>query len=156
MEKNWLTLKKNQDALGKQFRKYYGKIWRIIENEVRRKFGHKNIGEAWTSETILYYTVKKLFPNYKIYRHYRPGFLEGLELDIFIEEVNIGIEYQGIQHYKPVEHWGGKEALKELKKRDSCKKKLCEAQEVQLVYFKYNEGLSDDFVLTKLKPFMKS
>ncbi len=81
--------------------------------------------------------------------------MEGLELDIFIKEVNIGIEYQGIQHYKPIKHWGGKEVLEELKERDRRKKKLCEKQKVHLVYFNYKEGLSDDFVLDKLKPLMK-
>lgn len=152
---NWLTLKNEQETLSKQFRKYHRKIWHIIENEVRRKFGHKKIGEAWTSETILYYIVKKLFPNYIIHRHYKPDFLKGLELDIYIEEANIGIEYQGIQHYKPIKHWGGKEALGELKKRDEQKRKLCETQKVKLVYFDYSEGLSDDFVLAKLKLLMK-
>jgi len=32
-------------------------------------------------------------------RHYRPDFLQGLELDIFIDELKIGMEYQGIQHF---------------------------------------------------------
>ncbi len=155
-EKDWLALKNEQEIFGKQFRKYHRKIWHIVENEVRRKFGHKKIGEAWTSETILYYIVKKLFSDYTIYRHYKPKFLNGLELDIYIEEANIGIEYQGVQHYKSVKHWGGKEALEELKKRDKQKKKLCEEQKVQLVYFEYDEGLSNDFVLAKLKPLMKS
>lgn len=153
--KDWLDLKKEPEVLGKQLRKYHRKIWHIIENEVRRKLGHKKIGEAWTSETILYYIVKKLFPSHTIHRHYRPDFLKGLELDIYIREMNIGIEYQGMQHYKPIKHWGGKEALEELRKRDKKKKRFCETQKVKLVYFDYDEGLSDDFVLAKLKPLMK-
>ena len=141
--------------LEKEYGKQQRKIWNVIENEVREKFGHKKIGEAWTSETILYYIVETLFPEYTVLRHYRPDFLEGLELDIFIKELNIGIEYQGIQHYKPVKHWGGKEALKKVQERDKKKKQICERLGVNLIYFKHNEELSNDFVFNRINESTK-
>ena len=127
------------------------KIWNIIENEVRLKFGFKKIGEAWTSETILYYIIECLFPNKKILRHYRPDFLQGLEFDIFIKELNVAIEYQGIQHFQPVKHWGGKEALEKLQERDKRKREICNSSGIIIVYFKYDEELSNDFVLSRLR-----
>lgn len=133
--------------------KHHRKIKNVIENEVRRKFGHKKVGEAWTSETILYYIVQTLFPDKTILRHYHPDFLEGLEIDIFIKDLNIGIEYQGIQHYRPIKHWGGKESLYKLRKRDQRKKKICDKLGVKLIYFDYNEELSNDFVLTRIKKY---
>jgi hypothetical protein len=138
-------------ALQKQNRK----IRNIFENEVRRKFGHKKIGEAWTSETILYYIVKKLYPNYTIKRHYRPNFLDGLELDVYIEDLKIGIEYQGIQHYKPVKHWGGKEALERVKARDRKKAELCKLNVVTLIFFEHTEGLNDEIVLDRVQSHIK-
>ena len=122
MQQNKFT---EANELDKKLQKQERKIWKIIENEVRIKFGHKKIGEAWTSETILYYITKKLYPNFTIKRHYKPDFLEGLELDIYIEEIKTAIEYQGIQHYKPVKYWGGQSALKNLKERDKKKKNIC-------------------------------
>lgn len=126
-------------------------IRNLIENDVRKKFGHKNIGEAWTSETILYYLVKDLYPTLTIKRHLRPDYLDGLELDIFIKELNIGIEYQGLQHFKPVEHWGGEEAFKKLVSRDKRKNDLCNELGIHLVHFNYDENLSKSFVKTKIK-----
>ncbi len=134
----------------KELRKQNRRIRNIFENEVRTKFGHKKVGEAWTSETILYYIVKKIFPDYTVRRHYRPSFLGGLELDVFVEELNIGIEYQGIQHYKPIKHWGGKEALERGRERDKRKKQICGEQGIKLVYFEYDEGLNDQLVMNKL------
>lgn len=131
------------------------RVWNVIENEVRFKFGHKKIGEAWTSETILFYIVQSLFPKMTILRHYRPEFLKGLELDIFIKELKVGIEYQGLQHFEPVNHWGGKEALQKLKERDKKKREICSFLGIHLVYFKYNEGLSNETVLVKLKKYIK-
>lgn len=135
----------------KELRKQNRRIRNIFENEVRRKFGHKKVGEAWTSETILYYIVKNLFQKYTILRHYRPVFLEGLELDIYIEELKIGIEYQGIQHYKPIKYWGGKDSFMKLKERDKRKKILCKENNIRLIYFEYDEGLNDKYVFSKIK-----
>jgi len=153
-EKNnklWKILWEKENELEKKLQKQNRRVWNVIENEVRQKFGHKNIGEAWTSETILYYIIKKLYPKFEILRHYRPKFLERLEIDIFIKDLNIAIEYQGIQHYKPIKHWGGEDALEKLKKRDAKKKNLCEQNNVKLIYFEYNENLSDDYVYKKME-----
>lgn len=133
------------------FQKCARKIRKIIENEVRVKFGFKKVGEAWATETLLYQLVCQIFPKEKVYRHYRPDYLEYLELDVFIPRLNIGIEYQGIQHFKPIDHWGGKESLARVIERDKNKKKLCSKNGVKLIYFYYYEELSKKFVEEKIK-----
>ncbi len=138
-------------ARDSDFQKATRKIRNIIENEVRVKFGFKKVGEAWANETLLYQLVCETFPKEKIYRHHRPEFLEFLELDIFIPSLNIGIEYQGIQHYKPVEHWGGKTSLEQIIKRDKKKKRLCNMNNIKLVIFYYYEELSRESVENKIK-----
>ena len=147
---NYKEASKYQQDYLKQIRK----VFHPIENEVRRKFGHKKIGEAWTSETILYYIICSLFPDFEIKRHYRPKFLNGLELDIFIPKINLGIEYQGIQHFKPILHWGGKESFEKTKQNDLRKKEICQANNIHLVYFYYSEGLSDEIVKNKISSFI--
>lgn len=133
------------------FQKCTRKIRNIIENEVRVKFGFKKVGEAWATETLLYQLVCQIFPKEKIYRHYRPEFLEYLELDVFIPSLNIGMEYQGIQHFEPVEHWGGEDSIKKVIERDKKKKKLCSKNGINLIYFFYYEELSRGLVEDKLK-----
>jgi hypothetical protein len=127
------------------------KVNRAIENEVRRKFGHKKIGEAWTSETILYYQIVKLFPGYDVLHHYRPDFLDGLELDIYVPALKLGIEYQGIQHYEPIDHWGGQAALERTQERDKKKREHCRIEGVRLVYFSYDEDLSLELVRSRVQ-----
>jgi len=130
------------------------RLWNIAENEVRLAFGHNRIGDAWTSETILYSIVRRLWPDLTIRRHWRPPFLDGLELDMFVPEKTIGIEYQGIQHYQPVSHWGGAEGLAERQKRDETKLQLCKSNGVEVVYFEYHVDLSEDLVESRLRPFL--
>ncbi len=137
-------------ARNPDLKKLVRKLRNVIENEVRARFGFKPVGDAWANETLLYQLVSKLMKDDVVIRHCRPGFLEGLELDIFLPDRKIGIEYQGIQHFKVIQHWGGKSALANTKNRDLRKKRLCRDNGIQLVYFYYTESLSADLVKKKL------
>jgi hypothetical protein len=137
-------------ALSKKWRKQERRIMNAVENSVREKFGAKRIGETWVTETILYYMVKSLINEKQVLRHYRPDFLEELELDIFIPSLNLGVEYQGLQHFEPVRHWGGEEAFGRTRERDIRKKHLCTLNNVRLVYFSYNEQITEELVKVRL------
>jgi len=127
----------------------------LPENEARKRFGFKEKGHSSMGETSLYNLVKNVFPNHKVERHYRGKWLDRLELDIFVHELNLGIEYQGEQHFQAVEHWGGEEALKKGQARDEKKKYLCEVNKVALEYFYFNEVLTDEIVKKRLKKYIK-
>lgn len=148
-----------------KFRKYHG--WYIdqvqiennldndiygkeAENILREEYGVAKIGEGWISETMMFKIVEDIFEDYECERHCRPNFLEGLEIDIYIPELKLGFEYNGIQHYKPVEHWGGEESLKKQQARDKRKQQLCDQNDVKLIIIKYDEQLSKDLILSKI------
>ena len=79
-----------------------------------------------------------------------------LHIDFFLYEHNIAIECQGLQHFKPVEFWGGKEGLANTKKRDSVKKQLLERRGIKMLYYsnlgiKYPYDVIEDInILLKL------
>jgi len=138
------------------FQKTTRKIRNVIENEVRVRFGFKKVGEAWANETLLYQIVCEIYPNHKIIRHHRPKFLNFLELDVYIPELNIAFEYQGIQHFEPIEHWGGIKSLEQVKRRDKLKKKLCEENSIKLIYMYYYEELSKELVEDKINSILSN
>lgn len=121
-----------------------------LENLVRQEFNHKPIGSGWVNETLLYNIVVNILPNHQITRHIRPDWLEGLELDIYIPKLGIGIEYQGIQHFQAVDHWGGQKSLENLQIRDKKKQELCKKAGVVLVEFDYTEPLTTELVRGRL------
>ncbi|NQU63076.1 MAG: hypothetical protein HQ517_02165 [SAR324 cluster bacterium] len=125
--------------------------WKEPENLVREYLGYPLIGEKWISETMLFKTIQFLFPSNQVIHHYRGKELDGLELDVWLPELKIGVEYQGEQHYKVIEHWGGVEGLKNRKLNDQKKKKLCKELGYKLIEFKYNEDLTEDYVKKKIK-----
>ena len=62
-----------------------------------------------------------------------------LPFDFYLPKYNICIEYQGIQHYKPIKHFGGIEAFNYQKKRDNIKKEYCRLNNIPLIEIAYNK-----------------
>jgi hypothetical protein len=69
---------------------YEGEEYRQVENELREKFGYPKVGQQWVTETTLYRIVCMLFPDNEVVHHYRGIELEGLELDIWLPDYQIG------------------------------------------------------------------
>lgn len=124
---------------------------RDAENEVRDSFGIPRLGEGWVSETTLFYIVKSLYPNHEVIHQGSPEWVGRQRLDIYVPHLNIAIEYQGPQHYEPIEYFGGEDGLSRTKERDKRKRDLCIKNGVTLVYFRYNEDVTRKIVKAKMK-----
>lgn len=127
--------------------KFIQSITREAENRVREKHGLPKVGEGWIQETLLYYKIKYAFPELEIQFHARPGWLKGQHLDIFIPQLSIAIEYQGVQHNEPVTYFGGREAFEKTKQRDTIKYIRCKRHGIHLIYvypdYKFEEVLEE-------------
>jgi len=64
-----------------------------------------------------------------------------LFFDFYLPKYNICIEYDGIQHFKPVEKFGGIKYLKENKIRDKIKNNYCKNNNINLIRIKYDENI---------------
>ena len=136
----------NGDVVMKVRREYDN----AIENVVRMQMGYPKIGDAWVSETMLYHIIEDIYPDTEIIRHHRPNWLDGLELDIYIPSKKLAFEYQGLQHFQAVEHWGGKAKLEIQKEHDSRKKRICKAKGVRLICVNYDEELTNDYIRKRI------
>jgi Zn finger protein HypA/HybF involved in hydrogenase expression len=64
-----------------------------------------------------------------------------LPFDFFIPSLNICIEYDGIQHFKPLKHFGGNEKFIYRQNNDDIKNKFCQKNNINLLRIKYNEDI---------------
>ena len=86
------------------------------------------------------------FGQYSIRQNYRPDWLEGLELDFYIDELKLAAEVQGEQHYSFVEYFHRtKENFEAQKTRDANKSYLCRLNKIELVEI-HTEKDADLFV----------
>ncbi len=123
-----------------------------IKNFVKEKY----IGKIkWVNENKLFKNTQIIFKNstVRILKEYCPKKFYRQRLDIYFE-INgkkIAFEYQGEQHYKCIDFFGGQPAFFKRKKLDKLKKVRCKRNGISLIEFKYNEDLSVPSILKKLE-----
>lgn len=137
-------------VIDKEISKLRRSLLNKFENITREDFGFRKIGEGFVSETMLTNLVEKIFNGKTVLKHHRPKWLQGLELDIFLPELNLGIEYQGQQHFYPIKAWGGEKSLFDLQLRDQKKRDLCSTFGIRLIEFDYTEPLEIGYIKEKM------
>ena len=65
-------------------------------------------------------------------------------IDFYLPQHNIFIEYNGMQHYIPVEHFGGELKFQQQKKRDQYVRNYCIENNIQLLEIKYGTNIEDE------------
>lgn len=119
----------------------YGHLWpallkpltRSAENYARSEASLPRVGEGLVSETRLLNELKAAFPDQVINHQVRPTWLAPQSLDIVFTEHRIAVEYQGVQHSRPVDYFGGKKAFEDQQMRDAYKQALCEENGMRLI-----------------------
>ena len=66
-------------------------------------------------------------------------------LDFFLPEYNIGIEYQGDQHFRPKTRFGGEAGYEKVKDRDARKFQKCEANGIKMFYISFERNIPSDY-----------
>ena len=67
-----------------------------------------------------------------------------LPFDFYLEEHNIVIEYQGEQHYRPIEYFGGKIKFKLQQKHDNIKRQYCKNNNIKLLEIPYYANVEEE------------
>ena len=115
------------------------------------KTSYRRPENQWISEELVSKLVKKLCRNYKVIYQHRPYFLKSdiggqLSYDIYVCGIDVAIEYQGKQHFEPVEYFGGEENFQRTQARDKIKRDLSEKNGVKLIYVNYWEDISAQLI----------
>lgn len=87
------------------------------------------------------YKREKKYPDLKYVSH--------LRFDFYLKKFNALIEFNGEQHYMPVECWGGEEGLRKRNECDAMKVKYCADNNIPLLVIKYDENIRervDEFI----------
>jgi predicted RNA-binding Zn-ribbon protein involved in translation (DUF1610 family) len=92
-------------------------------------------GELLVSQVLnsmgLTYDYEHTFPDLKSSKDYI------IPIDFYIPSLNLCIEYDGEQHYKPYERFGGEDVLKRTQENDATKNEYCAKKGMPLIRIKY-------------------
>lgn len=84
------------------------------------------------------------------------GVKKTLPFDFYMEEFNLCIEFQGIQHFEPVEMFGGQPQFETQQFNDNCKRKYCKDKNIYLLEIPYwDQKNIENILINKLKTIRK-
>lgn len=72
-----------------------------------------------------------------------------LPFDFYLPDLNIAIEYDGLQHYEPVERFGGVESFKVTQRHDKIKTDYCKQNKIRLIRIPYTEFNNIENIINK-------
>ena len=94
--------------------------------------GEKRIA-AWLNQNNINFSIQKTFNKCKDKKL--------LPFDFYLNDYNICIEYDGEQHYKPIDYFGGEKKFKQTQRRDSIKTKYCFDHNIPLLRIRYDQDI---------------
>lgn len=104
--------------------------------------GELKISEILKSNNV-HFITQKTFDDCK---------LDGiLRFDFYLPETKTVIEYDGIQHFEPVEFFGGEKEFQLITKRDEAKNEFCKSNNIKLIRINYKDFKSMESILVKNK-----
>lgn len=118
----------------------------------------KNISQSILTKLLNKILCCKVEQNYRKLNWLRnPQTNYNLEADIYIPSLNIIIEYDGIQHFKSVECFGGEGSFKKRQELDKIKNELIQqhiasgGEDIKyFIRFSYKEPLTEQYIKQKI------
>lgn len=109
---------------------------------------HGECGCPQCTESIGERTVRQWFDMHDVKYDFQYIFSDccdkqPLPFDFYLPDYNAAIEFQGKQHYEPVEIFGGQEALEYTQRHDKIKSDYCKQNSIRLLCIKYDEDINE-------------
>ncbi len=156
-----IALTKNGKCLSDEYLGYDNVLqWKCSENHIWEKAPRYIFRGHWCVKCSRY--KRQHFCNYvfeimcdRVFKTIKHKFEEyefPLEIDGYNKDINIGFEYQGIQHYEITAYSKNNEYLKEIQYRDNLKKILFEKYNFNILVIKYT--MEDIEIVNKIRDFL--
>ncbi len=117
-----------------------GETFYLRPDHIKRGIGHSGCNKSLGEERLEKYLKEH---NINYIGQYRFGDCirkeRDMPFDFYLPDLNIAIEYDGIQHYEPVVKFGGEEGFAELKLNDYFKTNYCIEHNIELIRVPYTE-----------------
>lgn len=137
----------------------------LISDAYAGKYNSYEFGEyakplnRWKSEELVFNITKRLYRDYQVIYQYRPYFLQtdngNMSYDVYICGLKVAIEYQGKQHFEPVDYFGGKDNFLKQQERDRLKLEKSRDNGIKLIYVNYWESITPSLIRSRVESAIK-
>jgi very-short-patch-repair endonuclease len=124
--------------------KKHGSFWQAPYNHLQNKgclfCKNKSKGEEIIKNFLQENNI--IFKRQKTFKDcINPETKKRLRFDFYLPKLTVCIEYDGQQHFHPIEFWGGEKALNENIKKDKIKNEYCKNNNIRLIRTNYEENI---------------
>ena len=88
------------------------------------------------------YVKQKTFPGLK--------YKNSLRFDFYLPDTNTVIEYNGEQHYKPIDFYGGEDNYTVSRERDEIKRQYCEDNDINYIVIRFDEDIGESLITNNI------
>jgi very-short-patch-repair endonuclease len=131
-----ITCKKNHKFFQKVSNHMQGKGCPVC----RESLGERTISKYLEDNNIEYGRQKK-FSDCKYLSH--------LPFDFYLPDYNTLIEFDGVQHFKPIKQFGGEKEFEKVKIKDSIKNQYCLDRNINLIRISYQDSILEKLMCIK-------
>jgi very-short-patch-repair endonuclease len=144
-EYNDYLIDNNIDFLPLQPQSYYGTEYKSVSDFLNLGISKFSYGE----KKIIKFLDKNKIGYIHQHRFDDCCFINKLIFDFYLIDKRICIEFDGEQHFRPIDFFGGEEAFLLRKKRDSIKDKYCIENKIKMIRISYEDINIVNKILTK-------
>lgn len=127
-------------VIGNEIRNFVAKLFWDAENLLRANHNLPKIGEGWLSEMRMFELISSSYPDALL--HHSPNWLKPQHFDVYIPCLKIAFEYQGKQHFEPIDYFGSEEGFINNQRRDFEKLQKSKKNKVEIIYWNYFESIN--------------
>lgn len=121
----------------------HGEVTQIAADHYHSKAGcpkcNKSKGELLISRYLNLYKIQYI-QQYTIPINKNIRISGKAYIDFYLPDYNTFVEYNGIQHYLPVKHFGGEIKLQDQQNRDQAVRDYCKEHSINLIEIPYNDS----------------
>lgn len=114
--------------------KEHGEFTQVASEHIRSRAPGCGVCASSLGEKLLFDILKQ--NNIKFIKEYKLGGTN-YRYDYYLTDLNILLEYDGIQHFKPIPFFGGEESFIYTKESDAFKNTLAETHNIPLIRISY-------------------
>lgn len=118
---------------------WYAQPYNILNGtgcpQCNESHGERQIRQ-WLQNNKFNYIPQKTFDDCKNKQY--------LPFDFYLPDYNVCIEYDGEQHFRPVDHFGGECGFKKRKDNDAIKTKYCNDNNINLLRIPYFKNVEEE------------
>lgn len=121
-------------------------FWQSAKSHTTDKHGCPTCSESKGEKTIRHFLIKNNI-NFIRQKKFNDCIScnsnRKLSFDFYLPELNLCIEYDGEQHFKSIEYFGGENTFKTIQNNDNIKTNYCFNNNIKLIRIKYTENVED-------------